>query len=185
MKKPGLTLASLAVLALGATSSLAATMTYTCGMNHYVRSGGTEMVTSAFTIRNRDTVYPATVMRLTIRDLDGNVVYDAGPLTSTPLPLNQDFPVAYPGGKDITVVPPLGAIYLRTNQIWGNFNLPSEVGGGEKGQMLTGWIVVSKEGPRSALLVTALQRARARNATTGLEGDTRDSNGGECQLVLP
>ncbi len=179
--------ASLVALALSAGSALAATQTFSCGMNHYVRNGGAEMITSAFTVRNHDAVNPATLMRVTIRDIDGNVVYDAGPATGIPFPRSEDFPNAYPvpPGKDITTVPPLGATYLRTNQIWGNNGLPPDVGGPEKGQVLTVWIVVSKDGPRNALAVGASQRIRTRNSITGAETDTRDTTGAECQAVVP
>jgi hypothetical protein len=160
--KLGLAVASLATLALSAGATLASTQTFSCGMNHYVRNGGAE-----------------------IRDLDGNAVYDAGPAIGIPYPLSQDFPNAYPGGKDITVVPPLGAMYLRTNQIWGNFGLPPDIGGPEKGQVLTVWIVVSKQGPRNALAVGASQRIRSRIASSGAETDTRDTSATECQVVVP
>ena len=178
-------IAALFALALCAGATQAATQTFVCGMNHYVRNGGAEMISSAFTIRNHDAMHAATMLRVTIRDIDGNPVYDAGPAIGIPYPLNLDFPGAYPNGKDITIAPPLGATYLRTNQIWGNNSLPAEVGGPEKGQVLTVWIVVSKEGPRNALAVGASQRVRTRNPSTGTEADTRDTSGADCQVVVP
>jgi hypothetical protein len=185
MKLNSLAVASFTALALSAGATLASTQTFSCGMNHYVRNGGAEMITSAFTIRNRDAMYPATVMRVTFRDIDGNVVYDAGPAIGIPYPLSLDFPNAHPNGRDTAIVPPLSATYLRTNQIWGNYALPPEVGGPEMGQVLSVWIVVSKEGPRNTVAVGASQRIRSRNVSTGQETDTRDTSATDCQLVTP
>lgn len=176
--------ASLAALALSAGAALAGTQTFSCGGNHYLRNGGAEIITSAFAIRNHDPKFPATLMRLTIRNIDGNVIYDAGPAIGVPYPLSFDFPVAYPNGKDITVVPPLGATALRTNQIWGNSPVPNSAGGPEMGQLITLWIVVSKEGSPDALAVGASQRVRSRDLSTGRE-DTVDSNTIDCRLVNP
>lgn len=182
-----LVFALLAALALSAGAAQAATQTFACGMYHFVRNQNTEMITSAFTVRNHDAKFPATLMRVTIRNIDGQIVHDSGPAIGIPHPLSFEFPNAHPNGRDTALVPPLGTTYLRTNQIWGNAPLPSEVGGAEMGQLMTAWIVVSKAGPPHALAVTASQRVRTLSATPtgGRETDTRDSTATECQIVIP
>lgn len=171
-------------LGLAAGLSYAATQSFECGLNHYVRSGGAELVTGTISVRNSDHIYPATILRLTVRDGDGNLAHESGPGTTTPLPLNTDFPVAHPGGKDITRVPPGGAVYLRSNHIWGNSGLPSGAAGNEIGQLMSATIVVDKEGPKKALSVNATQRMRTRTSSAGgsfVEADTRATSTVACE----
>lgn len=177
-------LASLTALALAPILASAATQTFQCGMNHYIRAGGSEIVTGTITVRNTDLTHTATIQRLTIRDGNGNVLHDSGPLTPLPLPLNTDFPNTAPLGKDITHVPPGGAVYLRSNHLWGNNGLPSGAAGNEAGQLMSASVVVTKEGQKSALAVHATQRLRTRAAgsTPGsfIETDTRASSTLAC-----
>jgi hypothetical protein len=179
--------ASFVALELSAGVTQAATQTFSCGMYHFVRNQNTEMITSAVVIRNLDAMFPATVMQITLRDIDGKIVHDSGPAVGIPHPRSFDFPNAHPNGRDMTAVPPLGTSFLRSSQIWGTGPLPLEVGGPEMGQLLTAWIVVSKQGPRNALAVTASERVRSLAATPGglRETDTRDNRATECQAVVP
>jgi hypothetical protein len=141
----------------------AATDVYQCGMTHFVRNAGTEMVSTTLSVRNADSVYAATVLQLTIRDGEGNVVHESGPATATPLPLNTDFPTTFPGGKNITVVPPGGMVYLRSNHIFGNNGLPGGAAGNELGQSLSASVTVAKEGRKGALFVSMTPRIRTRS----------------------
>jgi hypothetical protein len=165
--------ASLAAPALAQAS----TEKFQCGMTHFIRSGGTEMVSSSISVRNADPMYPATIVQLTIRNGEGTVVHESGPAAGTPLPLNTDFPISFPGGKDITVVPPGGVVYLRSNHVWGNNGLPTGAAGNEAGQSLSATVAVAKDGRRSNLFVTVSPRIRTRAAgsTPGsfVETDTR------------
>jgi hypothetical protein len=180
-------LALLPLMALGAIplAATAVTQVFHCGMNHYVRSGGTELVSSSIGVRNADLTHPATILRLTIRDGEGNVIHDSGPATANPLPLNTDFASTYPSGKNITIVPPGGAVYLRSNHLWGNNGLPTGAPGNETGQMLNATLVVTKEGFRNALSVNSSQRMRSRTAGTTpgsfVETDTRATSSQACE----
>lgn len=170
-----------ALLLGGPTAALAATQTFHCALSHYVRSNGTEMVSGSLAVRNADGVHPATILRLTIRDSDGVVLHDSGPALGTALPLNTDFPVSAPTGKDITRVPSSGSVYLRTGHLWGNNPLPA---GNEVGQQLAATLVVAKDGNKGALTATSTQRMRTRAAggTPGsfVELDTRATNTLPC-----
>ena len=132
-----------------------------------------------------DPVHAATIAGLAIRDGEGRVLAQFGPGTS-PLPLNTDFPSTYPGGRDITQVPPGGSVYLRSNHIWGNNGLPSGDAGNEVGQLMTATLAISKEGPRSHLAVSTTPRIRERvfNPTAGTfrEGETRSSSHTTCDV---
>lgn len=162
----------------------AATVVAQCGLTHFVRNGGTEMASTAITVRNADPVYTATIARLTIRDGLGNVVHDSG--TSTPLPLNTDFPNTFPGGRDITQIPPGGSAYLRSNHIWGNNGLPSGAAGNEVGQSLSATLVITKDGPRNHLAVAVTPRIRERVldpvTSSYRETTTRSSGNSLCDL---
>jgi hypothetical protein len=165
-----------AVLAMPALAQ-AGIEKFQCGMTHFIRSGGTEMASSSISVRNADPMHPATIVQLTIRNGEGTVVHESGPATGIPLPLNTDFPASFPAGKDVTVVPPGGVMYLRSNHIWGNNGLPSGAAGNEAGQSLSATVMVAKEGRRSTLFVTVSPRIRTRaaGATPGsfVEADTR------------
>jgi hypothetical protein len=76
--------------------------TYSCGLAHYLRPEFSEIRFSLILVRNVDPDNSATIERITIRDVHGNVVHDSGPRTGMPHPLNTDFSPAL----DVTVAPP-------------------------------------------------------------------------------
>lgn len=176
--------AALAALALVPAIAAASPQSFHCGLSHYLRSGGTEIVGGVLAVRNADAANPAAILRLTIRDSDGNVVHDSGPQTGIPLPLNTDFPAAFPAGKDISRVAPGGSAYLRTGHLWGTGSLPA---GNEVGQALSATVVVAKEGPKGAINVSSTQRIRTRAAgsTPGsfVEVDTRAQSTLPCEPI--
>ena len=178
-------LAALATISLLPAVGQAATLTVHCGMAHYVRNGGTELASTTIAVRNSDPTYAATITSLAIRDGQGRVLLEFGPATA-PLPLNTDLPLTYPGGRDITQVPPGGSVYLRSNHIWGHNGLPSGDAGNEVGQLMTATLVISKEGPRSHITVSTTPRIRERvfNPVSGTyrEGETHSSGNTVCDV---
>lgn len=186
----GLSLAAL-LMAPGAQAhdaSPPAARAHECGFTHYVRNGGSELVSTTLTVRNADMVNTATIERLTIRNGQGAVVFDAGPAAGQPLPLNTDFPATSPGGLNVTQVAPGGSVYLRSNHIWGNDGLPPlGAAGNEVGQSLSATVLVSKAGRRDLVSVSTTPRMRARRLDGGgsyREFETLASGNTTCQ-VLP
>jgi hypothetical protein len=167
-------------LALAPAAVLAApkTQTLSCNVAHFVRAGGTEMRSASIAVRNNDLSNPATIERITIRNVFGAVVHDSGPAAGVLIPLNTDFAVPL----DITTVPSGASYYLRTNHIWGNNSLPAADGGNEAGQAMTAVVQVSKEGKEDLLVVRTRPRSRERIITPAgaSEGAERSSDSGAC-----
>jgi hypothetical protein len=143
----------LALLLLPAAPALARenSVVFQCGGFHFVRFGAfddTEIGTTAYTIRNLDTVNSVTWRRFTIRNLFGSVVHDSGPATGIPLPLNT----AVGGGLDVTVVPPGAAYYLATEFLWGNGGIP---GPGGQGNTLSTLVEVAARRPELLQIVSS------------------------------
>jgi len=154
------------------------TETFTCNAVHYVRKNVAELRSTSILIRNADLVNSATIERLTIRNVFGNVVHDSGPAAGVPIPLNTDFSP----DLDITVVPPGASYYLRTNNIWGNNGLPVSAGNNQAGQFMSVTVQVSKKGKKSLIYVSTRPRARERLVTqTGVtEGIEHSSDHVPC-----
>jgi len=177
-------IAALAFLGLAAIPSLclAGGSAVACPGAHFVRVGGTEMRSAVISFRNMDLENAATIERITVRNVSGQVVHDSGPATGTPHPPNNSFP----GGLDITVVPPGGGYFLATSDIWGFDSIPG-VGGNSQGFILSIAVESSKEGRPDLLKVGTRLRSRDRFVTpTGFaEGAERSSNTGTCAEVKP
>src|SRR3989442_15049575 len=91
-----------------------------CGAVHTPRYSGTEMLDTTIGFRNANPDSSVTISHLTIRNSFEDVVHDSAPATPLPHPVNAD----YPGGLDVTTVPPLASFYLTTTHIWGLFPVP-------------------------------------------------------------
>lgn len=161
-----------AALAIAPVASYAGTQTVTCPAGHNLRAGGTEIRASGIGFQNADPVNPATIQRITIRNFFGDVVHDSGPAIGVLHPLNRDFP----GGWDITVVPPGAAYYLSTNHIWGPADLPGDFRGGFNMSITVQW---SKEGKPDLFKVDAVQRVRERLSSPMPDGTIAFFEGAE------
>jgi len=165
-------------LAPAAVPAAPRTQTLACNVSHFVRAGGTEMRSAAILVHNYDSTNPATVERITIRNVFGAVVHDSGPAAGPAIPLNTDFLTPL----DITIVPPGASYYLRTNHIWGNNSLPAADGGNEAGQAMSAVVQVSKEGKEDLLVVRTRPRSRERSLIAPVfpEGVERSSDSAAC-----
>lgn len=176
--------AALAFLSLAAVPSyaLAGVQAVSCPGTHFVRVGGTEMRSTVIGLRNTDLENAATIERLTIRNAFGQIVHDSGPATSTPHPFNN----AFPGGLNITVVPPGATYFLATSDIWGLNGIPGS-GGNSQGFTLSITVESSKDGKADLLRVGTRLRSRERIETAAgvFEGAERSSNTGTCAEVKP
>jgi hypothetical protein len=154
-----------------------------CTISHFVRNAGTNLRSAVLVFNNGDLENSVTIDRLTIRTFFGTVVHDSGPAVGILHPTNTDFPVAAPNGVDITVVPPGGNFYLRTNHIWGNSGLPT---GNEQGQSMSAVVEFSKEGNPDLFVVEAFLRGRQRlqdASGTSIEGNELSVDGSHCFRV--
>jgi len=116
-----------------------------CGAFHFIRPG-LEIGTTSINFRNADLENEATIERLTIRDSAGDVVWDSGPATGVPHPLNTD----YVPPRNFTTIPPGASYYIATNHMWDNNVLPA---GNQEGQSLTAVVEYSKRGDPDLLFV--------------------------------
>ena len=167
----------LAGLVLLPTVASARTQEVRCGISHHTRAGGTELRSTAIIFENGDLENTATIERLTIRGPFGEVIHDSGPAAGIDHPLNQDFTPPL----DITRVPPGGAFYLRTNELWGRGNPP---GGSQIGSLMSVTVQASKEGDPKLLQIRVRQRSRDRffdpDGSGPFEGRELSSNAGAC-----
>lgn len=178
-------IAAVAFAALAAVplSAFARNEALTCAGVHFVRAGGTEMRSTVVGFRNADLENAATIQRLTIRNFFGQVVHDSGPATGTPLPLNG----AFPGGFDVTVVPPGASYFLATSDIWGLNPIPG-TGGNNQGFNLAITVEFSKAGKGELLMVGTRPRSRERFVSpegVASEGRELATNTGNCVGVRP
>lgn len=169
--------AALAFISLAAVPSysLAGAQAVNCPGTHFVRDGGNEMRSTVISFRNMDLENAATIERLTVRNAFGEIVHDSGPATVAPHPFNNSFP----GGLDITVVPPGGNYFLATSDIWGLNSVPGS-GGNSQGFTMSITVESSKEGKADLLRVGTRLRSRTRLLTPLSEGAERSSNTGTC-----
>ncbi len=124
-------------LLLVPTAAWAGTKKVACIAPHYLATPG-HIRWTALVFSNSDLVNPATIERITVRNINGVVLSDTGPASPDLL----DHPLG-PGGTDITVVPPGGARTATTVTLFGSNNLP---GGRETGIPMTVVVEWSKEG---------------------------------------
>ncbi len=149
-----------ALLVLPSTVHAAQTSKVMCGGFHLVRSTptGQELFSTAYSFRNGSLEAPLTILRLTIRNFFGSVIWDSGPAAPTPHPLNTDFPAP---GVDITTVPPGATYYLGTNHIWGVNDVTGPDGPGQ-GNSISALIEYSTESKRDPVVIGASLRVRQR-----------------------
>lgn len=131
-----------------------------CGAVHTPRFGGTELLDTSIGVRNSNPAASVTITRLTIRNSFGRVVHDSGPAAFFPHPANTD----YPGGLDITTVPPLASYYLTTTHIFGFGDVPGEETA-RGGNFMSSVVEFATEGDPSLVHVGASLRARERIET--------------------
>lgn len=148
---------SFAALALAPLAAFAKTEAVTCSASHFVSAGGAEMQSTVIGFRNADLENPATIERLTIRNAHGTIIHDSGPATGTPHPVNN----AFPGGLNITTVPPGATYFLITRDIWGLFDVPGSAGPSQ-GFSMSVTIEWSKAGKAELLSVGTRTRGRER-----------------------
>src|SRR3989442_11197179 len=148
-----------------------------CGAVHTPRYSGTELRDTTIGFRNANPDSSVTISRLTIRNSFGDVVHDSGPATPVPHPVNAD----YPGGLDVTTVPPLASFYLTTTHIWGLFPVP--VGPASGGVFLSAVVEFTTVGDPPPVGFCAPLSGRARNQTLPGAG-ALFSGGGESRSHL-
>lgn len=179
---------SLAVIPL---HSLARVEAITCPVSHFLRGGGTEIRTTAISLRNADLENAARVERLTIRNVFGAIIHDSGPAIGVPLPRNRSFASeSSPDGLDVTDVPPGASYFLTTTDIWGLASVPT---GNSSGFTMSATVQFSKEGKSDLFVVGVRQRSRDLFQTIPLppeapvffEGAERSSNIAHCISVRP
>jgi len=169
-------------LALLPTYSFAGGGTVVCSAAHFVRAGGSELRSTAITLSNLDLANLATIERITIRNVYGEVVHDSGPATGQPHPANTDF--APP--LDITVVPPGANYYLWTPHIWGFNSIPPQIGedpisAAQGGFTMSATVQFSKEGKAALFVVESFGLNRER--FFGGLGAERSRNSLQCTEV--
>jgi len=128
-----------------------------CGGFHIVRANG-EMFSSNISIRNQNPAESVTLERITIHDIFGNVVFDAGAAAGAPIPPNTDLVPAL----DVTVVPPHANYYLSTKHIWGLGPLPA---GNQNGFNLSWAVQYSTQGRSDLVAVVGSNIVRQRIQT--------------------
>lgn len=179
----GIAALSFSALALLPLSSLARNEALTCSASHFVAAGGAEMRSTVVGFRNADLANPATIERLTIRNAHGQIVHDSGPATGTPHPLSLSFP----GGLDITTVPPGATYFITTRDLWGLFEVPGSAGPSQGFSMS---VTVEYSKPGKAELLSVSTRVRGRERLTSPEGLVSErmehsSTPGTCVGVKP
>jgi hypothetical protein len=171
----------LSTICLFPAYSFAGNAAVACPAGHAFLAGNAEFRTTGISFRNLDLVNTTTIERITIRNVFGQIVHDSGPAIGVQHPLNTDFPVEYPTGLDITVVPPGAAYYLMTNQIWGVASVPGS--SNSQGFTLTVTVEYSKDGKTDLLLVGSRVRSRDvvvnPNGTLSQRGE-RGSDSSPC-----
>ena len=153
-----------------------------CGAVHTPRYFGREMLDTTIGFRNANPDSSVTISRLTIRNSFGDVVHDSGPATLVPHPVNAD----YPGGLDVTTVPPLASFYLTTTHIWGLFPVP--VGSASGGFFMSAVVEFTTDGDPQLVVVGASLRGRERIETfpgsgAFFQGEERSRSNFRCDAL--
>ena len=157
--------------------------TVACGGFHLVRTnasiGLSEMFETSIGVRNQNSDDAVTIERITIHDVFGNVVYDAGQAVGVAFPLNTDFSPPL----NITVVPANGNYYLFTRHIWGLQPIPA---GNQNGFSVTIAVQYSTSGKADRVVVAASNVVRQRiqtGPTSFAEGEEHTRVRQECQPI--
>jgi hypothetical protein len=157
--------------------------TVECGGFHLVRVNApanlSEVFTTNISVRNRNPHESVSIERITIHDIFGNPVFDAGAAAGSEIPLNTDLTPPL----DVTVVPPDASYYLSTKHIWGLLPLPT---GNQNGFNLSLRIQYSTSGRSDLVAVVGSNVVRQRvqvGPSAFIEGDEHTRVRQECQRL--
>ena len=170
------------VTALGALvpSSAAASRGVTiCEFAHFWRHvedpERRELGTTFLTFMNTDLDHEANILRLTIRDLYGEVVFDGGPKSAANQALPKNMKVNLPDGLDISVIPPGATYFINSRDFFGIFPIASTedalTGDNERGFTMQVRVEFKKKGPAKRFVVSAHSKFR------NLPGPTNNPDG--------
>ncbi len=137
----------------------AETGTTRCTVAHFVRDRGTQLRTTDIIFNNGDPRNAATIDRLLIHNAFGETVHDSGPAVGVAHPLNTSFDPPI----DVTTVPPLATLFLRTIHIWGIDPVPGKAGN-QQGFVMSATVVWSKDGDADLFRVQVRPQFRERIA---------------------